>query len=57
MAIVVIVAIVTIVAHPEHRLKHRSERLLPQDDVARPEVPRCDEVATSFRRKLEVDPA
>ena len=43
-------------AHPEHRLKHRGERLLPEDDVPRPEVSRGDEVATALRGKLEVDP-
>ena len=45
------------VVHPEHRLKHRGERLLPEDDVAGPEVPRGDEVAAALGRKLEVDPA
>ena len=43
--------------HPEHRLKHRGKRLLPQDDVAGPEVPRGDEVATALGGKLEVNPA
>ena len=45
------------VVHPEHRLKHRGKRLLPQDDVAGPEVPRSDEVATPLWGELQVDPA
>ena len=45
------------VVHPEHGLEDGGKRLLPQDDVAGPEVPGCDEVATALGGELQVDSA
>ena len=54
--VMMMMMMVPAVVHPEHRLKHRRKRLFPEDDVARPKIPRGDEVATSFGRELKVDP-
>ena len=48
---------VAAVVHPEHGLEDCGKRLLSQDDVAGPEVPGCDEVATPLGGELQVDPA
>ena len=55
MMMMMTMILMMMMVHPEHRFKHRRKRLFPEDDVARPKIPRGDEVATSFGRELKVD--